>query len=94
MRRTPERLGGITMRDLSQDMFKIFAQAATATGGIAESTQDPAAAIRDALKASETYYLLSYTPASVSKDGEFRTISVKVKDKDYKVISRRGYIKG
>jgi len=94
MTRTPERLGGITMRDLSQDVFKIFAQAATATGGIAESTQDPTAAIQDALKASETYYLLSYTPASAAKDGEFRTISVKVKDKDYKVFNRRGYIKG
>jgi len=94
MNRTPERLGGITMRDQSQDVFKIFAQAATATGGIAESTQDPTAAIQDALKASETYYLLSYTPASAAKDGEFRTISVKVKDKDYKVFNRRGYIKG
>jgi hypothetical protein len=93
MNRTPERLGGITMRDQSQDVFKIFAQAATATGGIAESTQNPTAEIRDALKASETYYLLSYTPASAAKDGEFRTITVKVKDKDYKVLCRRGYIK-
>lgn len=90
--RTPEKFGGITMREQSNDVFKIFAQAATATGGIAESTQNPTTEIRDALKASETYYLLSYTPASALKDGAFKTITVKVKDKDYKVIYRRGYI--
>lgn len=92
--RTPERFGGISMRDQSQDVFKIFAQAATATGGIAQSTQNPTVEIRDALKASEMYYLLSYTPAPAAKDGDFKTISVKVKDKDYKVLNRRGYIKG
>jgi VWFA-related protein len=90
--RTPEKFGGITMREQSNDVFKIFAQAATATGGIAESTQNPTTEIRDALKASETYYLLSYTPASALKDGAFKTITVKVKDKDYKVVNRRGYI--
>jgi VWFA-related protein len=93
MTRTPERFGGITMRDQSQDVFKIFAQAATATGGIAESTQNPAAEIQDALKASEMYYLLSYMPASTEKDGAFKTITIKVKDKDYKILNRRGYIK-
>jgi hypothetical protein len=74
-------------------VFKIFAQAATATGGITERTQNPAAEIRDALKASEIYYLLSYTPASTVKDGAFKTITVNVKDKDYKILNRRGYIK-
>jgi VWFA-related protein len=90
--RTPEKFGGITMREQSEDMFKIFAQAATATGGIAESTQNPTTEIRDALKASEMYYLLSYTPTSALKDGAFKTITVKVREKDYKVIYRRGYI--
>lgn len=90
----PEKRSGITMHEMSQDIFKTYSQVATATGGIAETTANLTVAVQDALKASEAYYLLSYTPASASKDGEFRTISVKVKDKDYKVLSRRGYIKG
>ncbi len=93
MTRTPERFGGITMREQSQDVFKIFAQAAAATGGIAVSTQNPAAEIKSALETAQAYYLLSYTPASTAKDGDFQTITVKVKDKNYKVLNGRGYIK-
>jgi hypothetical protein len=93
MTRIPENLGGLIWRDVSQDVYKIFAQAARATGGIAVSTQNPAAELQDALKASEAYYLLSYTPVSTESDGTFKTITVKVKDKNYKILSRRGYIK-
>lgn len=89
--RTPERFGGITMREQSEDVFKIFSGVAAATGGIAESTQNPVAEIKDALKTSESYYLLSYAP-SAAKPGMFRTIAVKVKSKDYDVLSRKGYV--
>jgi VWFA-related protein len=94
MTRTPEAFGGIVMREQSEAVFKIFAQAAAATGGIAVSTQNPVAEIKTALKTSEAYYLLAYTPASTAKDGAFETITVNVKDKNYKILNRRGYIKG
>jgi hypothetical protein len=92
MARTPERFGGITMREQSEDVFKIFSGVAAATGGTSASTQNPLAEIRDALKASEDYYLLSYAPASATEKGAFRTIKVRIKDKDYTVLNRQGYI--
>jgi VWFA-related protein len=36
-------------------------------------------------------YAIGYTPASGEKDGSFRRIEIKTKDKDYKVQARRGY---
>lgn len=92
MKRTPEKFGGITMREQSEDVFKVFYQVAAATGGISETTQNPVAEVGDALKAAETYYLLSYTPTPAAGAGPFKTISVKVKEKDYKILTRRGYI--
>jgi VWFA-related protein len=92
MTRTPERFGGVTMHEQSEDIFKIFAQVATATGGIAESTQNPAAEIRDALKDIEKYYLLVYAPVREAKAGDFNAVSVRVKGKSYRVLSRQGYI--
>jgi VWFA-related protein len=92
MKRTPEKFGGITMREQSEDVFQVFSQVAAATGGIAESTQNPAAEVKDALKTAETYYLLSYTPASAANEGKFKPISVKVREKNYKVLNRQGYI--
>lgn len=38
-----------------------------------------------------TQYLISYKPTNREKDGEFRKIEVKVKNKDMKVQARRGY---
>ncbi|MGA2361931.1 MAG: hypothetical protein ABSG73_05660 [Candidatus Aminicenantales bacterium] len=92
MKRTPEKFGGITMREQSEDVFKLFSQISATTGGISETTQNPVAEVGDALKAAETYYLLSYTPTPGAGAGTFKTISVKVKEKDYKVLNRRGYI--
>jgi len=92
MKRTPEKFGGITMREQSEDVFKLLSQISAATGGISETTQNPVAEVGDALKAAETYYLLSYTPTPGAGAGSFKTISVKVKEKDYKVLNRRGYI--
>jgi VWFA-related protein len=92
MKRTPEKFGGMTMREQSEDVFKLFSQIASATGGISETTQSPLAEVRDALKAAETYYLLSFAPTPGAGAGEFKTISIKVKEKNYKVQSRRGFI--
>ena len=92
MKRTPEKLGGISMREQSEDVFKLFSQVAVATGGIAETTQSPLAEIRAAVEAMEACYLLTYTPTPAVKDGTFRRISVRVKGKPYKVLYDQGYI--
>ena len=92
MNKTPETINGVVMREQSEDMFKLFTRVAEATGGIADSSQDPAVAVKTATKASEMCYLLTYTPNPAVKDGSFKTISVKVKGKDYRVVSRAGYL--
>jgi VWFA-related protein len=92
MARSPERFGGIAMREQSEDIFKIFSKVAAATAGIAESTQNPVSEITDALNAGEKYYLLTYVPTPAAQAGSFKTITVKVKDKDYKVSNRQGYL--
>jgi len=91
MTRTPERFGGVTMREQSEDIFKIFSQVAAATGGFADSTQNPVAGVREALKDAEKYYLLIYTPPLEPKAGEFRPVTVHVKGKEYKILNRQGY---
>ncbi len=91
MRKTPERFGGINMREQSEDVYKLFSQVAAATGGIAETTQNPAAEIQDAVRAAEMYYLLAFKPAPAGTAGAFQSLAVKVAGKDYKVLSRRGF---
>jgi hypothetical protein len=90
MKRTPEKFGGVVMREQSEDVFKLFTQIATGTGGIAETTQNPVVEVGDALRAAETYYLLSYAPTPAA--GGFRTVAIKVKERNYRVLSRQGYI--
>lgn len=41
--------------------------------------------------ASDGYYLLAYTPSDPNFKGDFRKVEIKVKNKDLKVLSRRGY---
>lgn len=41
--------------------------------------------------ASDAYYLLAYTPSDSNFKGDFRKVEIKVKNKDLKVLSRRGY---
>lgn len=41
--------------------------------------------------ASDAYYLLAYTPSDSNFKGDFRKVEIKVKNKDLKVYSRRGY---
>jgi hypothetical protein len=87
----PDRMAGITMREQSEDVFKIFAKTAQMTGGIVDNTQDPGIAIRDALKASERYYLLYFAAPAGAAAGSFQGLTVTIKGKEYKVLSRQGY---
>jgi hypothetical protein len=92
MNKTPESLTGVVMREQSEDMFKLFTRVAEATGGTSDTSQNPAASIKAVAKASEACYLLTYIPSQAAEHGTFKTISVKVKDKNYRIMSRAGYI--
>jgi len=83
---------GMRMQDMSMDIFKIFKDIAEATGGLSDSSANVASLLKRAVDASENYYLLYYVPKDYIKDGKFRKIEVKVKDKKYKVTHRAGYL--
>ena len=82
----------VDLLDMSDRIFAAFKTVARATGGIAESSQNAAAAFRTAADASENYYLLYYRPTDYRSDGKFRKIEVKVKGRRYRVLHRAGYI--
>jgi len=83
---------GMGMQDMSMDIFKIFKDIAEATGGLSDSSANVASLLKRAVDASENYYLLYYVPKDYIKDGKFRKIKVKVKNKKYKVTHRAGYL--
>ncbi len=91
MNKEPDNVRGISMREQSEDAFNTFVEVANATGGIVDNAQNPAAGFRTATEAASDYYLLYYSPANYRKDGTFKKITVRIKDKDYQVIHRSGY---
>jgi len=82
----------VDLLDMSDRIFAAFKTVARATGGVAESSQNAAAAFRTAADATENYYLVYYRPADYRADGKFRKIEVKVKGRRYRVLHRAGYI--
>jgi VWFA-related protein len=84
--------GGITMREQSEDFFSAFRATALATGGVVDISRNPSTAFQNALEAAENYYLLYYSPVNYSSDGSYKKIQVKVKNQEYKVTYRQGYI--
>lgn len=91
MHQEPQNTRGIRMTEQSEDVFSTFTQIAEATGGITDSSQNPAAAFKAASEIAESYYLLYYSPENYRKDGKYRNIEVKVKNKDCKITHRQGY---
>jgi len=91
LNKNPERVARIVMREQSEDIFRALADVAEATGGVVDTSQNPAAGVRSALKISDRYYLLDYDTSNSSGDGAFKTISIKVRGKSYKVFHRKGY---
>ena len=81
----------MSMQDLSSNMFGILGKIANATGGVTESSANVASMFEKAADATENYYLLYYTPKEYTMDGKFKTIEVKVKDKNYRITHRQGY---
>jgi hypothetical protein len=94
MNRQPERISGINMREQSEDVFKALSGAAEATGGDTDTSQNPAASLAKALKASESSYILFYTPSTSAPPGTFISLKVRVKGKNYRVVHRSGYLTG
>ena len=82
----------IQMQEKSEDIFSAFKQVADATGGITESSANPAYMFEKAVKTSENYYLLYYTPKNYRGDGKFRNVEVKVKEGKYRILHRAGYV--
>jgi hypothetical protein len=64
---------------------------ADATGGFVDSSSNPASSFKRAIDASENYYLLYYMPQKYKKDGRFKEIEVRVKEKKCRVVHRMGY---
>jgi len=93
MDKKSKRVFGAYMREQSEDIFPGFRDIAAATGGITETSQNPASAFAHASAASGDYYLLSYIPPASGAGGGFRTIQVKVNKPgvSYQVINRLGY---
>jgi hypothetical protein len=80
------------IEDWSMNIFGAFNEAAKATGGLVDSSANPAFSFVKASEALENYYLLYYSPKNYKADGKFKNIKVKVKGKNYKVTHRAGYI--
>jgi len=87
----PKRAYGVRMEEHSEDLFAPFKEMAEATGGLVESSANPVSLFKNALDASENYYLLYYSPKNYTGDGKFKNIKVRVKSKNYKVTHRSGY---
>jgi hypothetical protein len=81
----------VVYTEQSEDIFSAFSEMALATGGFIQNSANPVALMRDAVEASETYYLLYYTPRPYTKDGTFHKITVRVKDGTNRVVHRAGY---
>jgi len=83
---------GVYFEERSEDIFNAFREMARATGGYFESASNPAAMFRNALEAAENYYLLYYAPSSISNTGKnFRSIVVRVKKGEFRLLYRTGY---
>jgi len=92
MDKKPDIYSGIQMHEQSEDIFETFSKTAKSTGGVVYSTQNPFMSFKDSTDQAKQYYLLYYTPENGQNRGEFRNIEVKVKNKDYRLSYKSGYI--
>ncbi|HPW18616.1 MAG TPA: hypothetical protein PLP83_09600 [Candidatus Aminicenantes bacterium] len=90
--RPADRFSGVRMEEMSEDIFGPLREMARATGGLAAASANIAAVMRQAVEASENYYLLYYTPAALRADGRFRSLTVKVRGRDFRVTHRQGFV--
>lgn len=82
---------GVWFQEHTEDIYSAFEEIAQATGGYVESSANPLVSFKNALNAAENYYLVYYSPLNYTKDGKFKEIKIRVKNKKYKVSHRAGY---
>jgi len=85
---------GIRMEEHSEDVYNAWKGICTATGGYFGASARPEILLQNAVKATENYYLIYYTPKNTdySEERKFRRISVQLKDRsDCRVLHRIGY---
>jgi VWFA-related protein len=69
-----------------------LAELAKATGGaFYENSNDLLRGIRRAFADGREEYVLAYVPSNTAYDGNFRKITVKIKDKDFNIAAKQGY---
>ncbi|OGD20351.1 MAG: hypothetical protein A2W03_16545 [Candidatus Aminicenantes bacterium RBG_16_63_16] len=91
MNKEPERVSGIVLVEQSEDIFRAFSETAKGTGGIVDSSQNPVAGFKHAMAMSEAYYILYYFPEGGPRDTRFKTITVRLKNRTYSLLHRKGY---
>jgi hypothetical protein len=94
MNKAPDRILGVNMREQSEDVFKALSAISSSTGGVTDSSQNPAASMKAALAAAEACYVLYFTPSVAAPPGTFLDVDVKVKGRNYRVVYRAGYFAG
>jgi VWFA-related protein len=76
----------------AREAGETLSEIAAATGGTAfRNNNDLFAGLDRAFADGREYYMLAYNPSNFNLDGKFRTISVKLKDKNLQVSAKRGY---
>lgn len=90
--RPPKYVRGLRFEEHSEDIYTAFTEMANATGRITLSSANPVVLFKRAINASENYYLLYYSPSGYMRDGKFRNIEVKVKNRNYRIVHRAGYV--
>ena len=88
----PANVPGVQMEERSEDIYAPFMEMARATGGYAASSANVTALMKNAVRASENYYLLYYTPVNYKADGQFHTLRVRLKKPGLRASHRSGYI--
>ncbi len=82
---------GIVFQERSEDIYSTFSQMAASTGGFIDSSANPDSLLKKAIDSSRNYYLLYYSPKNYLRDGKFKNINVRVKNKKYRILHRVGY---
>jgi hypothetical protein len=76
---------------LGGELYQIFREAASVSGGIVDSSFNAEALMKRASDSSARYYLLYYQPRGTTNQREYRTIKVESKRKGVSLSHREGY---
>lgn len=87
----PQKVPGINFVPRADGIFLALTQIINPFGGVIERSSDPSEFLLKSLTNSENYYLLYYSPQNIKLNGEFRQITVRVKNQALKVFHRKGY---